>query len=259
MTLENRMILSIRKRAGNVVLRSELAGMGSASQVTRVLRVLVLKGVLFRIGLGVYAKTRKSSVTGAIVPAGSLETLATEALGKLGVAVQVGSAAAAYNRGDTSQLPGQFVVDTGSRRISRKIAVGGRTLKYEINKVEPAKKRSLAPADKSQARRDLAAVYLRDSRYGELSWRSRADAALDAVYLYALAALGAQADDYEHPDAKALTAAAQKLGLTAVEIAPAVLYLERRYDAARPLDCLRGTYEGLISIAEKISVEGAVE
>lgn len=86
--------------------------------------------------------------------------------------------------------------------------------------------------DKSQARRDLAAVYLRDSCYEGLSWRSRADAAVDAVYLYALATLGqkGQADGYEHPDAEALKDAAEKLGLTAVEIAPAVTYLKRRYD-----------------------------
>jgi hypothetical protein len=131
--LENRMLLSIRQRAGNVVLRSELVGMGSSSQVTLALRALQLKGVLLRIGTGVYAKTRKSSVTGAIIPAGSLETLAIETLEKFGVKVEVSSAAAAYNRNDTTQLPGQFVANTGQRRISRKIAVGGRSVAYENN------------------------------------------------------------------------------------------------------------------------------
>ena len=133
MKLEQRMLLSISQRAGNVVLRSELTGMGSSSQVTKALRVLQAKGVLLRIGSGVYAKTRKSSVTGAIIPAGSLETLAIETLEKLGVQVEVSSAAAAYNRGDTTQLPGRFGVNTGPRRISRKIAVGGRTVAYENN------------------------------------------------------------------------------------------------------------------------------
>lgn len=110
--------------------------------------------------------------------------------------------------------------------------------------------------DKSQARRDLAAVHLRDSCYERLSWRSRADAAVDAVYLYALATLGRQADGYEHPDAKALKDAAEKLGLSAVQIAPAVTYLKRRCDPARPLDCSRSTYDELISIAEKLRVQG---
>jgi hypothetical protein len=133
MKLENRMLLSVRQRPGNVILRAELVGMGSSSQVTQALRTLQEKGVLLRIGTGVYAKTRKSSITGAIIPAGSLETLATETLKKLGVPIEESSAAAAYNRGETSQLPGRFVANTGQRRISRKIAVGGRTVTYENN------------------------------------------------------------------------------------------------------------------------------
>lgn len=133
MKLQERMLRSIKQRASDVILRAELAGMGSASQVTEALKALQDKGVLLRIGTGVYAKTRKSSVTGTTIPAGSLETLATETLRKLGVTVSPGSAAIAYNAGSTTQLPGRFVANTGSRRISRKIAVGGRTVVYENN------------------------------------------------------------------------------------------------------------------------------
>lgn len=131
MKLEDRMLRSVKQRADTVILRSELAGMGSATQVSEALKSLQEKGVLVRIGTGVYAKTRKSSVTGTTIPAGSLETLAVEALRKLGVSVGAGSAAAAYNAGRTTQLPGAFVANTGRRRISRKIAVGGRTVAYE--------------------------------------------------------------------------------------------------------------------------------
>ncbi|WP_423596491.1 DUF6088 family protein [Roseateles sp. MS654] len=131
MKLQERVLRSIKRRAGNVIIRAELAGMGSASQITEVLKVLQERGVLMRIGTGVYAKTRKSSVTGAIIPAGSLETLATEALRKLGVQVTAGKAAEAYNSGKTTQLPGTFVANTGRRRITRKITVGGRTVTYE--------------------------------------------------------------------------------------------------------------------------------
>jgi len=133
MKLEERMLRSIKQRAGNVVIRAELAGMGSASQVTAALKALQDKGVLVRIGTGVYAKTRNSSVTGARIPAGSLETLAVETLERLGVTVSPGSAAAAYNAGKTTQLPGTFVANTGRRRISRIISVGGRKVAYENN------------------------------------------------------------------------------------------------------------------------------
>lgn len=101
MPLHERMLHSIEQRAGNVILRAEVAGMGSATQVTAALKALQEVGVLLRTGTGVYAKTRKSSVTGAVVPAGSLETLAIEALKKLGISVLPGSAAVAYNSGRT--------------------------------------------------------------------------------------------------------------------------------------------------------------
>lgn len=47
-----------------------------------------------------------------------------------------------------------------------------------------------------------------------MSWRSRADCVVAAAYLYVLAALGDQADEYEHPDAKVLTDAAAKADLS---------------------------------------------
>jgi hypothetical protein len=131
MKLEDRMLRSVKLRAGNVVLRSEVSGLGSATQVSEALRSLQKKGVLVRIGTGVYAKTRISSVTGVIVPAGSLETLAVETLKKLKVTPGESKAAVRYNSGRTTQLPGSFVANTGKRRMSRKIAVGGRTLAYE--------------------------------------------------------------------------------------------------------------------------------
>ena len=133
MTMQERMLRAIKQRAGNVVLRQELADLGSASQVTEALKALQARNVIIRIGTGVYAKTRKSSVTGSIVPAGTLETLSVEALRKLRVPVIPGAAAAAYNAGTTTQIPGLFVANTGRRRISRRISIGGRTLQYENN------------------------------------------------------------------------------------------------------------------------------
>jgi len=136
MNVEQRIVRSIKRSTGNIVLRADLARFGSSSQISEVLRSLQEKEVLVRIGTGVYAKTRKSSVTGATVPSGSLETLAMEALQKLGVVIQEGTAASKYNAGKTTQLPGVFVANTGRRRIQRKIAVGGRAVVYENNFTE---------------------------------------------------------------------------------------------------------------------------
>ena len=131
MRLIERLTRSIKQRPGNVVLRSDVASFGSASQVSEALRQLQAQGLLARIGTGVYAKTRVSSVTGAVIPAGSLESLAAEALKKLGVEIRLGAAAAAYNAGMTTQIPGAVVVNTGRKRIRRRIEVGGRRLVYE--------------------------------------------------------------------------------------------------------------------------------
>ena len=131
MKLEERMLRSVKQRRGNVILRTELAPMGSASQVTEALNALQKKGVLVRIGTGVYAKTRVSSVTGAVIPAGSLETLGAETMKKLGVKLGPSRLAAEYNSGRTAQMPGTVVVNTGRKRIQRRIVVGGRRLAYE--------------------------------------------------------------------------------------------------------------------------------
>jgi|GEM_PF-2368909 len=108
-------------------------------------------------------------------------------------------------------------------------------------------------ADKSQGQRTIAAALLQDAQREATPWRSRADFAFEAVYLYALAALGEQADEYEHPDARVLSAAADKAGLTAVEIEPAVTYMSQRYDPVTPNN--GSDYGELISIAEKLAAE----
>lgn len=68
MKLEDRMRLSIRRRAGHVVLRAELAGLGSASQVSHALKALQHQGELLRLGAGVYAKADRDGDTGTVRP-----------------------------------------------------------------------------------------------------------------------------------------------------------------------------------------------
>jgi hypothetical protein len=131
MKLEERLLCFIKQQKSDVVLRAKLSDFGSRSQLTKSLNALMKRDVLVRIGTGIYARTRQSSITGTIIPAGSLETLATEALKKMGVNIGAGKAASEYNSGSTTQLPGSFVANTGRRRITRKIVVGGRAVIYE--------------------------------------------------------------------------------------------------------------------------------
>jgi len=94
---------------------------------------LIQAGKIIRLGYGVYAKARPSILSGKPVARVSLAELAQEALQKLGVPVELGRAQAAYASGKTTQVPVRTTFNTGQRRISRKITVGIRTVRYENN------------------------------------------------------------------------------------------------------------------------------
>jgi hypothetical protein len=106
---------------------------------------------------------------------------------------------------------------------------------------------------KLQGRRKIADSFMRDAQREATPWRSRADFAFEAVYLYALSVLGEQGDDYEHPDPRVLTVAAKKLGMTTEQIGLAVEYLEHRYDPIIPDN--GSAYRELISIAKLLGAE----
>lgn len=133
LSVKQRMARSIALRKGEVVLRADFASMGSASQISRALQELIQDGKIIRLGYGVYAKARPSILSGKPIARVSLAELAQEALQKLGVPVGLGRAQAAYASGKTTQIPVRTTFNTGQRRISRKIAVGISTVRYENN------------------------------------------------------------------------------------------------------------------------------
>ena len=131
LTIKERMIRSIANRKGEVVLRKDFEKMGSSSQISRLLRELVSAGQLIRIGYGVYAKARKSTITGNPVPREPLEVIAQEALGRLGVDAKQGRQQQLYTQAETEQIPMLTTFNTGNRRVSRRLTVGNRTVRYE--------------------------------------------------------------------------------------------------------------------------------
>lgn len=133
MQLEDRMSRSIKQRASVVVLRSDFAEMASDSQVGRVLARFVDEGKLIRVSKGAFAKTRINKFTGKATPAGTLEMIAAELFRKLKIAVEPSALLAEYNSGKSTQIPMGSTVNTGRRRITRKVTVGNTTLAYERN------------------------------------------------------------------------------------------------------------------------------
>lgn len=131
MLVEQRIKRAIALRKDDVFVRAEFARFGSPAQVSRALKQLVEEGVLVRLGLGVFAKAKPSVLTGKPIPVRPLEVLAPLALKKLGIRVKPGRAIREYNSGASQQLAAGIVLDTGRRRVTRKLAFGNQAVTYE--------------------------------------------------------------------------------------------------------------------------------
>ncbi|CAH0446002.1 DUF6088 family protein [Ralstonia pseudosolanacearum] len=133
MILAERMKRSIARRNDEVFVRSEFAKLGSEAQVSRALKELVTSGVIVKLGVGVYAKAKRSVLSGAAIPVKPVDVLAPIALMKLGVTVYPSKNMQKYNAGETTQIPAGNVLNTGGRRIARKLGFGRQTIRYENN------------------------------------------------------------------------------------------------------------------------------
>jgi hypothetical protein len=84
-TIEDRILARISRMKSSVVLREDFIDLGGYDQIGRGLRQLAPKGRILKIGYGLYAKTKVSSLTGEVLPVQALPTLARQALKRLGV------------------------------------------------------------------------------------------------------------------------------------------------------------------------------
>lgn len=123
MKLESRILSSINHRPGPVFLRRDVRDLGSASQVTEVLKTLQEKGLIVRISNGAYAKSRKDIVTGEIKLAAEPKEIASELFRKLGVKAHVSE------EFSTSTI-GELTVETASSRVRRNLCIAGKSVIY---------------------------------------------------------------------------------------------------------------------------------
>lgn len=121
----------LRTTTVNVFRTLAFLPLGSRAAVQRALAQLIREGLLVRIGVGVYARAKRSPLTGNVIPVAPMEVLAPEALALFGVEVRVSKAYRDYNEGRTTQVPGQFLINTGNRRITRRLQFKGRGPGYE--------------------------------------------------------------------------------------------------------------------------------
>lgn len=130
-SLRSRMKARIRRSPHAVFVASDFNDLSDRRQAGRVLRELVHEEVLIRFGFGLYAKAKRSSYTGKLIPVIPLPDLAREALTrKLGVEVVSSRELADHNSGRSTQVPtGRVIAVRG--RVSRKMAYDGKSITYQ--------------------------------------------------------------------------------------------------------------------------------
>ena len=129
-TLESQLSKRIERKRRDVFLRADFDDLGGYDQVGRVLRQFVQQGKLLRIGSGLYARARPSTLDGAATPVKGLRALADEALRRLGIQTAPTRLEKDYTAGRTTQVPSGRRVAV-NKRVRRKIGYNGVLMSFE--------------------------------------------------------------------------------------------------------------------------------
>jgi len=134
--LETRMLKRIYRKRGDVFVRPDFKDLGGYDQVGRVLRELVHKGRLLRIGQGLYTRAEPSPFEGKPAPVKDLRAVAAEALNRLGIKTAPTQLEKAYKAGETTQVPAGRVIAV-RKRVRRRIGYTGTYVSFERDRPEP--------------------------------------------------------------------------------------------------------------------------
>jgi len=114
-SIEYKALNRLKKIRGSAVLRKDFDGLGSYRQISRAINKLIEGKKLVKIGAGVYAKAYVSKYSDTpLIKNGSHSTL-REALKRLGIAFDPGTAEKNYNEGKSTQVPVRNIVKLKSR------------------------------------------------------------------------------------------------------------------------------------------------
>lgn len=129
-TLEDKIGYRIKRSKDSVFVVGDFGDLSDRYQVTRVLRKLVSEGELIKLGYGLYASAKTSSLTGKVIPEKSLPELAKQSLKKMGVKTAPSTLEKRYNNSETTQVPTGRVIGVKGR-VSRKIGYDGKFVTLE--------------------------------------------------------------------------------------------------------------------------------
>lgn len=129
-SLKFKVLERIQQMPGGTVLRRDIADMANPRQISRCFQALVEMGKLIKIGNGIYAKSYVSEYINKPVIKGGFGQVCKEALTKLGVKWEPGSAEKAYNAGLSTQVPVRTAIRLKSRFRGR-LSYGNRKIIME--------------------------------------------------------------------------------------------------------------------------------
>ncbi|MDA9271968.1 DUF6088 family protein [bacterium] len=129
-SVESKVINRLKAIRGSVILRKDFEGIGSYRQISRIFKKLITEKKLVKIGVGIYAKAYVSKHTNIPLVKDGIDATLREALKRLGVAYEPGSAEQDYNAGKITQVPVKNMVKLKSR-CRRRIAYGNSELMFE--------------------------------------------------------------------------------------------------------------------------------
>lgn len=128
--LEKRIQYRIKKSKDFVFMLSDFLDLSDRDQVMRALRKLISKGLILKVGQGVYVKAKESLISKKIIPQIDLSEVGKSVAKKLNIKVIPSRYELWYNNGVTTQVPtGNVIAIEGT--ILRKIGFNGVYITYE--------------------------------------------------------------------------------------------------------------------------------
>lgn len=129
-SLESRIETRIRRSKDCAFMPTDFLDLSTRNQIHKALRKLIEQDILIRIGHGVYAKAKISSLTHKVTPVSNLRSIAVDILRKIGVQVLSTQFEQDYKNGKSTQIPTGLVIGV-DRQVNRKIGFNGRFVKFE--------------------------------------------------------------------------------------------------------------------------------
>ncbi|KAA6230389.1 DUF6088 family protein [Chlorobium phaeovibrioides] len=129
-TLLSQVRSRIDRKRNAVVLRQDFRDLGKYDQVGRCLLRLVKEGRLIKIGQGIYVRAAVSPLDEQPALPKSLNSLAVEAMQKMGIPTGPTATERDYNEGKSTQVPTGRTIGV-CKRVRRHIGYNGYTMKFE--------------------------------------------------------------------------------------------------------------------------------